>query len=180
MVGFSARRAAMTGVTLLIAACGAKTGLRVPDGSPPVDASRDLGIDMSVCATATYDLTRSPADVVFVIDRSGSMAWSIDGRGGVPVRDQRWTLLGTALDQALLTLGPSVRVGGKFFPDEIPESTADVTPMIGCRVSAGIDLLPMTAGRASLLRVFQTTQPRGGTPTARAVAEARDALLATT
>lgn len=164
-------------VTSGLAGCGAKTGLTVPD--VPMDAPIPMDAPDSpdtppVCMPGEFPLTPTTADVVFVLDRSGSMQLTLDGLEGFPPDQWRWRVLRDALDGAFATLSDRVRVGAKFFPDVITEfpTPADVA----CRSSAGIDVPISFTGEARTIGIFDSTEPVGGTPTAMALAEASAAL----
>jgi hypothetical protein len=169
-----------TWIALALVGCGAKTGLEIPDA--PMDAPAlpdaprppDTPDAPPVCIPGEFDVAPATADVVFVIDRSGSMRLALDGREPVPREEWRWTLLGEALGVALGRFDERIRVGGKFYPD--PIDVPMPSPEIACRSSSGIDVPISTTGRAAVLSTFPRTEPFGGTPTAVALAEAASAL----
>jgi hypothetical protein len=110
---------------------------------------------------------------MLVIDRSGSMRFSLSGvdpdpSGQQPPRpDSRWKILQRGLDPVLSALEGRLELGAKFFPEPIenPQSpTAEA-----CLVRAPVDVPPRRATAASILATFEQTRPVGGTPTADAI-----------
>src|SRR5262249_21865205 len=110
----------------------------------------------------------------FAIDRSNSMADALTGGPPMPGEENRWQLLRDAL-AATLSPADLLEVGAKFFPRVLADDVHD--PVQACMVDRGIDLPPTRGGSPALLSVFESTQPRGGTPTAFALGEVRDWLV---
>jgi len=165
---------------VLIASCGSRTGLfgedriggtvdgSVSDRSVPIDAPIDGPV---ACTPGKFTFELASAQLMFVIDRSGSMAFSLDGQR--PVNDQlppgvlsRWDTLRDALFQTILPFDATLAMGAKFFPEEVGEN-ADVAE--ACRTATGVAIPPLRGNSQEILDVFDTTSPRGGTPTAEAV-----------
>lgn len=151
---------------LLLAGCGAKTGLKIPDAGPdgPLE-----------CVPGRFDLERRGAEVLFVIDRSGSMELALDGSDvtdGVP---SRWELFVDALRTALPRTDELVQIGAKLFPQAIGPAE-EVTHDNGCVVRPGIELEPAPSNAEALISLLSTVTPRGGTPTFDALTQARDFL----
>lgn len=157
----------------LIAGCGAKTGLLIPDAGPDagMDAGPDAGMDAGRCIPQPVALERRGGQVMFVIDRSNSMADTFDGRDPVGGEPTRWTLVGDVLGQVLADADPLLEVGGKFYPQFNLDPAG---PEEACAVDEGVDLPPARGNADRLLGVFSTTSPAGGTPTAFALEEVRD------
>lgn len=163
----------------LLAGCGAKTGLTIPDvpmDAPPIPDAPDAPDTPPICIPGEFEIVPASADVVFVIDRSGSMRQAIDGDEMRPRAEWRWTLLGEALEVAFSRFDDRVRVGGEFYPDEMEMTIPPPPPAEACRSSSGIDVPISATGEAAILATFPRTDPFGGTPTAVAVAEAAAAL----
>jgi hypothetical protein len=156
--------------------CGAKTGLLIPDASrgpdAGMDAGPDAGPDSGVCQPRPVALVRRGAQVMFVVDRSSSMADTFDGRDPEPGELRRWDLVGQVLGQVLGDADPLLEVGAKFYPRALPEVI--MTPEEACSVDTGIDLSPNRGNVPAFLDIFATTEPRGGTPTALGLGEVRD------
>lgn len=160
----------------LMASCGAKTGLEIPDASrleeggvdldASIDASvRDAGFDggdAGMCAPVALAVDRRGAQLVFVVDRSGSMNTTIDDREPGPGEPSRWQLVAMALEGALADTDRLLEIGAKFFPERTE---------IGCGVAPGLDVPPAPGNADAVLAFFTTTTPRGGTPTAAALLE---------
>jgi hypothetical protein len=167
----------ISGVFLsMLAACGAKTGLTIPDvpmDAPPMIDVPDSPDAPPICVPGEFPIEPAAADVVFALDRSGSMRLTLDGREDAPPTEWRWQVLRDSLAGAFSTLDDRVRVGAKFFPDE---TMPMVPPEVACRSSAGIDVPISETGETRVLSIFDSTEPIGGTPTAVAIAESSAAL----
>ena len=164
-----------------VGACGSRTGLfgtedlsppgSVPEGGPFADAPADGTVP---CTPGRFALDLATAQLMFVLDRSGSMAFALDGRqpdpnGRLPPGVlSRWTTLHDALAQTLTPLDSKLAMGAKFFPEVLPRGVPVMTDQ-ACRTEVGVGILPARGNVASILDVFDTTVPRGGTPTAEAV-----------
>lgn len=175
---FAVATTRLTSVALvsILAGCGAKTGLTIPDvpiDAPPMMDVPDGPDAPPICVPGEFPIEPAAADVVFAIDRSGSMRLTLDGRDTAPPEEWRWRLLRDALADAFSTLDERVRVGAKFYPDEtMPMVPAEVA----CRSSAGIEVPISETGETGVISIFDSTEPVGGTPTAVAIAEASAAL----
>lgn len=165
---------------LAMAGCGAKTGLTIPDAPMDAPVMRDAGPDSPdtppMCVPGAFPIVPASADVVFAIDRSGSMRLTIDGREDTPPDMWRWRVMRDALASAFDTLDARVRVGAKFYPDII--DIALPPPEVACRSSAGIDIPISASAEAAIIAEFDIAEPLGGTPTAVAIAESSAALRA--
>lgn len=163
-------------LALFVASCGAKTGLSIPDASREpdagMDAGPDSGPDSGMCMPRPLVLERRGVQIVFVIDRSNSMADTLDGRMPAPGEQSRWQLVGGVLEEVLSDADPLLEIGAKFYPrwSRVEPSS----PEEACAVAGGIDLEPRRANTGALLAVFSSTQPQGGTPTAEALRAVRD------
>ena len=147
----------------VLAGCGAKTDLWMPD----VDAGPPD------CSPTPLALRPVPPEVMFLVDRSGSMDWRLDA--DEPATDgelSRWRLLEQTLAAVLAETDPTVRVGAKFFPAENFWPPGSWEPDM-CRVEPSLDLEPIAGRLDRLLSFFRTTSPLGGTPTAEALEEVR-------
>jgi hypothetical protein len=114
-------------------------------------------------------IDRRRAEVMFTVDRSNSMAWSLEGdEDGWP---PRWTLLRDALSATLYDVDHLIEIGAEFFPRALTGIPQD--PETSCQIDRGIDLELAPYNTSALLGFFDSTQPAGGTPTALALAEVR-------
>lgn len=122
-----------------------------PDAVPlrPVDA---------YCGGVAVSLARRSANVILMIDRSGSM-------------DQRTTdgmVKWTALREALLTVLPGfsddIAVGLTFFPSDAGRFDGGVGA--SCEVPTALEFEPRVRQAAAVLDRLSRTSPNGSTPTA--------------
>lgn len=175
----SARAAAgfFLGASLLaVASCGSRTGLLGPGGAdaqvvqPPLpDGSpADAPPDAVPCVPGRFEFELATAQLMFVVDRSGSMAFSLDGRRdpppGVPTR---WELLRDSLFQTILPFDAQLAMGAKFFPESPPPGGG--ANAFACRTDTGVGIPPARGNTQAILNVFDTTEPVGGTPTSEAI-----------
>lgn len=142
-----------------------------PDGS---GASGGFNPD-SGCAAATVQGTLIPANLLFVIDRSGSMNCNLpaDGQSTAeceafpqpkdPGKPTKWQLTRDALKQAIddLELGGNASAGLDTFPNYGSECSVDPAPNVGIQT---LDATQNTALDAFLDNI----SPQGKTPLAGA------------
>lgn len=182
------------GGAVAFTACGSRTGLfgsgdatglldgggglteggTLPDGAPdgPVQ-----------CTPGKFAFELARAQLMFVIDRSGSMAFSLNGQRPNPTTGQlppgvssRWEVLRDALFQTITPFSSSLAMGAKFFP----EVAAVGSPVEeACAVDTGVAIPPALGNAATIVNVFDTSEPVGGTPTAEAVRLAAQYLSTT-
>jgi hypothetical protein len=105
-------------------------------------------------------------NVMFVIDRSGSMTEDLDGRADAGVRQTRWSVLESSLRSVLPPLDQKIAMGALMYPIQ-----AD-----SCSAPTVVDLSPLQGNANRLLGLFTSTRPVGGTPTADAIALAAQHL----
>jgi hypothetical protein len=185
----SSARTALVALLVPVAyalACGSRTGLLYanPDGAALVGI-RDAAPDSLIvqCTPGTFQLERATSQVMFVLDRSGSMRFTLSGEdpgATAPLSpNSRWRILERALSTALPLVensSGSVEIGATFFPEEFDVGSND--PLRACGVSKMPDVAPKRNSSQDILRVFQNTSPVGGTPTADAIESALASLKA--
>lgn len=164
----SALLLATCALTALHVGCGSRTGLFAYEPPPvPVDAGTPDSQVKVKCTPGTFALSLASTQVMFVIDRSGSMDFDLAGQpnGG---QKSRWRILERAITPVLSNLESTVELGAKFFPDPINDVQRDDA----CGVSTKVDIAPHTLSAASIVNIFQSTTPLGGTPTSEAISAA--------
>ncbi|MEW5740878.1 MAG: vWA domain-containing protein [Myxococcota bacterium] len=156
----------------VLAACGRTEVVRYvqhpPDAS--VDAGHDAGVDAGFtdggCPVIPVPLEPAVPTVMFVIDRSGSMAFDIDGREDAGQSASRWAVLEASLRGVLPPRDEQLAMGALMYP-----LTGDT-----CDAPAAVDLSPAKGNAQRLLALFRT-RPIGGTPTFGALDVAARHLL---
>ncbi len=163
-----------------LGACGSRTGLfgtdpavSLLDGGPD-GATFDGAPDGAVkCTPGRFTLDLAIAQLMFVIDRSGSMAFSLDGRqpdrfGNLPPGVlSRWDTLRDALFQTITPFDNALAMGAKFYPEASPPGPAPADE--ACRTDVGVGIAPARGNVKDIINVFDTTDPNGGTPTSEAL-----------
>lgn len=147
----------------LTAACGARTGLLVPTpdvaevadapdalDAPDVVDARD-GAD--VCAPRTQPVVRFSAEVLFVIDRSGSMA------DRTPSGVTRWEAMTSALAQVLPSVDRELWTGLVLYPN------AGSLSATACASPTQLSLSPRALNAANIMSTLRDASLGGGTPT---------------
>ena len=179
-----------------LGACGSRTGLFGPEpndfvdndgggigngeGGPdaPPDNHVDAPIDGPIpCKPGTFDFQLATAQLMFVLDRSGSMDFGLGSdTPPTPPLPTRWKALHDALSGAIVPFDNQIQMGAKFFPE------ADVDPFgggaAGCSLTNAVGIAPALGNANTILNVFNTTSPKGGTPTALAITYAGQFLAA--
>jgi hypothetical protein len=151
---------------LLGPACGAKTGLLIPDADDSMDASivRDTGADVH-CPDVPIPLTRTEVETVFLMDGSGSMGLTWEGLPAGAGEPARWSIVRDTLEVVLPPFDERIAFGAKVFPDG-PD----------CEIGPGLDVVPHLGATDEVLALFDSWIPEGGTPTAQALLRTLDAL----
>jgi hypothetical protein len=144
LVGRGLAAGAIAAGLLALGACGSRTGLfvaeAVPEGGP--DASADAIEETVGCKPGTFTLELATAQLMFVLDRSGSMAFSLAGQDPPPPGQQsRWAILRDALFQTIVPFDGQMAMGAKFFPEEPPAGQLG-DPAQACRVDTGAAVAP--------------------------------------
>jgi hypothetical protein len=156
------------------------------DSAMPMDGRRDSSPaipDVSCSGVVFSTATREPADVLLVLDRSGSMNYSIDkecscdplSNPNVVCADTsncttRWSSLVTALASTLSST-PLLHWGLKLFSSPGADS---------CQVTSGVEI-PIAADTIAAIQARMTaTTPAGDTPTEAAITAAATYLKSQT
>jgi hypothetical protein len=192
----SLRRFAFAGsfalAAVAIASCGSRTGLfgvdgaiaALPDGALPDGfVPPDSGVDGKVpCMPGRFNFELATAQLMFVVDRSGSMAFSLDGQqprnGSLPPGVlSRWDTLRDALFQTITPFDNQLAMGAKFYPEVNGGGSAPADE--ACRTDVGVPIAPARGNVSQIINIFDTTDPNGGTPTAEALRLAAEYITGT-
>jgi len=144
--------------------CGARTPLLVlPEyeteaGPGEVDAATEpVG-----CVPGDISLTAAQPEVMFVLDRSGSMQMAFSGN------ESRWATLTSGLAQTLPPVDATMAIGALLFPSGLAHDD--------CSIPSQASLSPALHDVDPLISLMQDTMPGGGTPTADAITFAASVL----
>jgi hypothetical protein len=140
---------------MLAIACGARTGLLTTGAAAP-----DAGLP---CVPGDVPLAAAQPEVMFVLDRSGSMSTIFSGG------ETRWQAVTTALSTALPPVNDTMAIGALLFPSG--------SSMRDCSIPGQPNLAPALDEVPALLSLMQGTSPGGSTPTADAIETAASLLL---
>ncbi len=176
----TSRIAASSGLLslVLLSSCGAKTGLGAEGMDSGVlrdsgtDVGRDVGVDtgrdapfdvgrdapVDACAEGVIALQPIRPEVMFVLDRSTSMSWSLTGPDGAG--PARWSILVDALQTQLPRYDMDSDMGLLLYPEMGAER---------CSVSTEPALAPAPRNAGIVLDRVNATGPGGRTPTAAAL-----------
>ncbi len=158
-----------------LAACGSKTGLFGPDqGNSTPQSQPEAGIvdargpdappDGPVpCVPGRFDFQAATAQLMFVVDRSGSMNTTLDGQEDPLPGTSRWEVLRNGLAQTLSGFDQQIAMGAKFYPSE------KFITQFACVAESSVELEPTLGNASKIIDVFDNTFPHGGTPTADAL-----------
>ncbi len=157
--------------SILLLGCGGETGEADPIAPPagPADhPSPAPSTPGKTCGEQEFKIARAIPDVLIVLDRSGSMA-----EGGAPTL---WDSSRSAIYEITGAMGGQIGFGLSVFPSGgSPYSCND---SFSCETSASL-LVPIGVGSAAAIKTaLAPMQACGGTPTATALAKARQQLQA--
>jgi hypothetical protein len=181
-------------VALLWAACGSQsevggshggggaggTNITLPT-QPSSGGGSDAGTGVAPtpdgnCGNRASTMTQSPADLLVVLDRSGSMVNDIasDNPCDPPTAAcaQRWATMVTAMANVLTSAPSGIHWGLKLFSTPGVVGAQGGTPE-GCAVNPGVEV-PVDQGSPASLRAAMTAAtPNYNTPTRAAIEAAR-------
>jgi hypothetical protein len=121
--------------------------------------------DANNCGFQHFDLARRPAELILVLDRSGSMRET--PQGGTR---SKWIETTEGLDEVITRTQGTVLWGLKLFP----------AGAVTCAVSDGIDVPAALNNAAAVTAAYRAAGPEGdGTPTAAVIAKTVAHLQAT-
>jgi len=157
------------------AGAGGRVTLRLDGGAPSKPAST------LNCGNSASSMAQLPADLLLVLDRSGSMTNSISDDDPCDPASitcaQRWTTMISAMRTVLATSPTSIHWGLKFFSTPGLTSGSGSTPM-GCVVTSEVEVPLGTSNAEAITTNIATTSPNYNTPT-RAAVEVAAAYLKT-
>ncbi len=160
-----------------IVSCGSRTGLWGAEGLFETADTRVLQREDAAaygsvkCTPGAFAFAQATGQLMFVLDRSGSMAFSLDGQrpdadGKLPPGvSSRWRTLHDALATTMAPFDDALSIGAKFYPESLEEGPEQDT----CQVDVGVGIPPARGNAAAILGVFDATLPNGGTPTSEAI-----------
>jgi hypothetical protein len=122
------------------------------------------------CGLFQFQPTPKAADIMMVLDRSGSMKDIPDGSTGTL---SKWEIVAPALEQAVTATTSSIAWGLKTFPEASTDGTSDCS----VAVTGLIDVPVAAMDGATMNSTIMSTTPNGnGTPTPDAVTAAANYL----
>jgi hypothetical protein len=146
---------------------GGGAGGSTPAGPPPkpdfgftAGTTPDGGAGAKNCGAKAFDLQRAPAQILIVLDKSGSMA-----DPAPPAVGSKWINVTGALNETVAATNGTVLWGLKYFPQPL-----------GCMVADGVDVPIAAMNSMPIAGSISTAAPNGSTPTALAVTKAVDYL----
>ncbi|MBX3217692.1 MAG: VWA domain-containing protein [Labilithrix sp.] len=162
--------------TAAMLSCGSRTGLFGPDSdfftgdaTIPDAGVADAPDDGPVqCIPGRFGFELALTQLMFVLDRSGSMRFSLSGVPDVSRSRWRWTVLQNALRRTITTFDDEIAMGAKFFPEALPFGSS-VGAERACRTDTGVGIAPARGNAQAIISAFDLTEPLGGTPTSEAI-----------
>ena len=150
----------------LSAGAGGQVAVKLDGGSASTPTS------ILNCGNSASSMTQLPADLLLVLDRSGSMTNSIsDDSACDPASGtcaQRWTTMIAAMRTVLAASPTSIRWGLKFFSTPGLSSGSGSTP-VGCVVTSDMEVPIGTDSASAITASIVATSPNYNTPTRAAI-----------
>jgi hypothetical protein len=132
-------------------------------------------VGLGECGVTSVEAEYRTANILLVIDKSGSMTDQPDG-----FDTDKWVALKTALDQALNNVPGEINFGLVLYPF----SATHQIPLDGCKndccevptdaAAVNVPIQPSATSTPLILDALNNTEPGGGTPTAAALQSALD------
>jgi len=140
------------------------------DAGEPNDACTTL-VGLDQCGATRIEAQAVPVNVLFVIDKSGSMTDQPQGFGS-----DKWSAMKQALEAALASVPPTVNSGLLVYPASVFHTIPlDCEGDLCCEVPEASEAVKVGVGPGSdeaIVQALSDTSPGGGTPTAAALAQA--------
>jgi hypothetical protein len=144
---------------------GGDFNLKIPEqgtgsGNSGNNPAANSPTEATNCGLRKLDLQRIPAELLVVLDRSGSMMQPIAPN----MTATRWPEVAGALDQVIQRTQAGIHWGLKLYPTDLQ-----------CGVGQGVNVQPALNSHNSIMNVVQRSTPvpgRGATPTQVAVRNA--------
>jgi hypothetical protein len=143
-------------------------------GNQPDKCASFVGLDGGTCAATTEQANYSTANIMLVIDKSGSMADTPSGFGV-----DKWHALQQALSASLNNVQGSMNFGLILYPYN-KTSPISLNCTSGCcnldpgEAAVNVPVAPGATSVSQILGALSATSPGGGTPTAAALKVAYD------
>ena len=140
----------------------------------PADVSMDVIEEPIGCIPGTFTFSLATPQLMFVLDRSGSMNFLLTSNMPAPAgQPSRWDVLESSLSQVITPFSSQIAMGARFFP---AASATDTEPFACIQDGPAQTIAPALGNASTILDVFPTTTPIGGTPTAVALQQAAQEL----
>jgi hypothetical protein len=165
MLGYAHEQGCVARERVGASRCGARTGLRVSDVPDPIDAEASDVVDVpreailrdvprfpEVCAPRTEVLSAGRTELIFVLDRSGSMGWGLMGRDSPG--PTRWELLSRSLRTTRPRYDRQIDMGLLLYPRCAAMDDS-------CSVSTVLDVYPSVGNARPIPRLFDAASPGG-------------------
>lgn len=138
-----------------VASGGSGSGLNIEDTKP------DAGDVMNECAHEDFELSRQPAEILIVLDRSGSMR---EVPSGSTTGTTKWDLVVPGVNEVVTATDASVSWGLKVFPE------GEGQACVAGSVTNAIPVAIAAKNAAAVTAQITATTPDGmGTPTGDAI-----------
>jgi hypothetical protein len=164
---------------LVLAACADESWWQQPDGAAPASeaspwptgdfsTSTNTKLDGRICGEAEFNIARSIADMVIVLDRSNSMA-----EGTPPL----WNTCRNTIYDVTSTMDGNIWFGLFTFPNSVGLTACGPFMMLAMCLAPSVPVVGVAAGTSGAIKSALTTMGVcGGTPTAATLTAAKQYL----